>query len=131
MENPRYALTKHLNSTDFDRAVRLVTESLKAEGFGILTEIDVKKTLKSKIDVDFRRYVILGACNPTLAHRALSAEPFVGLLLPCNVVVAEEDAGAIVSIVNPREMFSVVGNADLGPIVDEVDAKLHRVIDSL
>ena len=131
MPEPTYALTKRLTSTGFDGAVQAVTDSLKAEGFGILTEIDVKKTLKSKIEVDFHRYVILGACNPKLAHQALSAEPLVGVLLPCNVVVAEEEGGTVVSIVNPRQMFRVVVNPDLEPIVDEVDAKLHRVIDSL
>lgn len=131
MPEPAYALTKRLTSTGFDGAVQAVTDSLKAEGFGILTDIDVKKTLKSKIDVDFHRYLILGACNPKLAHQALSAEPLVGVLLPCNVVVAEEEGGTVVSIVNPRQMFRVVDNPDLEPIVDEVDAKLHRVIDSL
>ena len=131
MANPSYALTKHLKSVGFDAAIAAVTESLKAEGFGVLTEIDIQKTFKAKLDVDHRRYVILGACNPTLAHRALSADELVGLLLPCNVIVAEEDEGSMVAIVNPREMFKVVENVDLGPIVDEVDAKLHRVIDSL
>lgn len=131
MPDPKYGLTKRLASTQYEDAVQKVTEGLKEEGFGVLTEIDVQKTLKSKLDVDIRRYVILGACSPQLAHRALSAEPLIGLLLPCNVVVAEENGGSIVSVANPREMFRMVDNSDLGPIVDEVDTKLRRVIDRL
>ena len=131
IDSPSYGLTKHLASTSFDRAVQLVTEGLKREGFGVLTEIDVKATLKRKLDVDFRRYTILGACNPALAHQALSAEPLVGLLLPCNVVVAENDGGSTISVVNPREMFRIVENAELETIVAEVDAKIRRVVEGL
>ncbi len=131
MQDPTYGLTKHLASTSFDDAVQAATDALKREGFGILTEIDVKETLKRKLDVEFRRYLILGACNPTLAHRALSAEPLIGLLLPCNVVIAEEGEGTTVSIGNPREMFRVVDNPDLDSIVDEVEAKLRRVVAGL
>ena len=131
MPDPQYGLTKHLTSTGFDNALQVVREGLKAEGFGVLTEIDVKQTLKQKLDVEFRRYVILGACNPPLAHRALLAEPLVGLMLPCNVVVTEDGDGATISIANPREMFRIIDNPDLAPVVDEVDAKLRRVIDSL
>ncbi len=131
MQDPTYALTKRLASTSFEDAVRTATDALKREGFGILTEIDVKETLKRKLDVEFRRYLILGACNPALAHRALSAEPLIGLLLPCNVVIAEEDEGTTVSIGNPREMFRIVDNPDLDNIVDELEAKLRRVVAGL
>ncbi len=131
MQDPTYGLTKRLASTSFDDTVQTVTDALKREGFGILTQIDVKETLKRKLDVEFRRYLILGACNPPLAHRALSAEPLIGLLLPCNVVVAEEDEGTTVSIGNPREMFRIVDNPNLDSVVDEVDTKLRRVIEGL
>ncbi len=131
MQDPTYGLTKRLASTSFDDAVQTATDALKREGFGILTEIDVKETLKRKLDVEFRRYLILGACNPALAHRALSAEPLIGLLLPCNVVIAEEEEGTTVSIGNPREMFRMVDNPDLDDIVDEVEAKLRRVVAGL
>jgi len=104
---------------------------LKAEGFGVLTEIDVKATLKKKLDVDFRPYKILGACNPPLAHKALQGEPLIGLLLPCNVVVFEEDGDAVVSFVNPKEMFKVVENAELQAVAEEVDAKMRRAFEAL
>lgn len=113
-------------------AITKVTNALKNEGFGVLTEINVKETLKKKLDVDFRGYVILGACNPPLAHQALSAEPQIGLLLPCNVVVQEAPQGGIlVTIADPRAMFSLVDNSGLGPIVDETERRLRRVIESL
>ena len=89
----RYALVKELPGMEYDDAVARATESLTDEGFGVLTEIDVKATLKKKLDVDFKRYIILGACNPQLAHQAMSGEPFIGVLLPCNVVVMEREGG--------------------------------------
>jgi uncharacterized protein (DUF302 family) len=99
----RYGFERRLADSTFDQAVEKVTAALKSEGFGVLTEIDVKATLRKKLDVDFRRYVILGACNPNLAHRALAAEPQIGLLLPCNVVVQEApEGGVVVSIADPR-----------------------------
>ena len=132
MSDPEYALTKRLPDVSYDDAVGRVTDALKTEGFGVLTEIDVKATLKKKLDVDFRRYAILGACNPPLAHRSLQNEPLIGLLLPCNVVVSEaEGQGSIVAIANPREMFKVVENPELGSVVDEVDAKLRRVLERI
>jgi uncharacterized protein (DUF302 family) len=113
-------------------AIEKVTAALKNEGFGVLTEINVKDTLKKKLDVDFRGYVILGACHPPLAHKALSAEPQIGLLLPCNVVVQEApEGGAIVTIADPRAMFSLVENPRLAPIVEDAERRLHRVIESL
>jgi uncharacterized protein (DUF302 family) len=127
-----YGFEKRLPGTSFDQAVGRVTAALRSEGFGVLTEIDVKDTLKKKLGVDFRRYVIIGACNPNLAHRALSAEPQIGLLLPCNVVVQETPEGdAIVSILDPRAMFSFVGNEAVAPVAEEADQRLRRVIASL
>lgn len=117
----------------YDQAVAKATEALKAEGFGVLTEIDVKATMKKKLDVDFRRYVILGACNPPLAHQALSTELELGLLLPCNVIVYENDAGgSVVSAMDPEAVIgSVVKNPAMETVAREVTARLHRVIDSL
>lgn len=113
-------------------AVEAITAALKEEGFGILTEIDVKATLKKKIDVDFRPYVILGACNPPLAHRALQTEPLLGLLLPCNVIVYDNgDGTAAVSIMDPIQMASVSDNAELRAVAAEANAKLQRAIGKL
>lgn len=120
--------------TDFDTAIQRVTDALKVEGFGVLTEIDVKATLKKKMDVDFRPYKILGACNPPLAHRALTADSQIGLLLPCNVVVAqsEKEEGVIdVSLVDPISMLGVVTNPDVEPVAKEARAKLERVAEAL
>jgi len=119
-------------STDFDTAIKKVTEQLKEEGFGVLTEIDVKETLKNKIDVDFRKYKILGACNPPNAHKALSNEPYIGLMLPCNVVVQETDDGKIdISAVDPTASMQAVNNKELGEIAQNIRLKLERVINSL
>ncbi|MCL7453087.1 MAG: DUF302 domain-containing protein [Anaerolineae bacterium] len=115
----------------YEEAVEKVTAALKQEGFGVLTEIDVKATLKKKLDADFRRYVILGACNPPLAHRALTAELEIGLLLPCNVIVYEEDGGSVVSIVDPVSMLGVVEDPDLEPVADEARERLRRVAQAL
>lgn len=132
MSETTYGYTKNLGKVDFDGAVEKVTAALKTEGFGVLTEIDVKATLKKKLDVDFRKYKILGACNPPLAHRALSEEALVGLLLPCNVVVFEEaDQTISMSIVNPMEMFKVVSNSKLEEIAGEVNEKLKRVLEAV
>lgn len=133
MEEPAsYGIIRVLPDMDYDEAVQRTTEALSEEGFGVLTEIDVRATMKKKLDVDFRRYVILGACNPPLAHQALLAEPFIGLLLPCNVVVAErEEGGSVVSAVDPKAMFSVVDNDGLGPVAEEVEARLRRVLDRI
>lgn len=117
---------------DFASALARVTDALKVEGFGVLTEIDVKETLKKKLDVDFRPYKILGACNPPLAYRALSAAPEVGLLLPCNVTVAYvEDGVTDVSLVDPIAMLGVVEYADLKPVAQDAAARLDRVAAAL
>jgi len=105
---------------------------LKEEGFGVLTEIDVKATMKKKIDLEFRKYVILGACNPHLASRALAAEPQIGLMLPCNVVVQEDEHnGSIVSIIDPKAMFLFIENDALKPVAAEAEEKLLRVLGKL
>jgi len=125
-------MVKDLPGVDYDDAVSRTTDALKAEGFGVLTTIDVKATMKAKLDVDFRRYVILGACNPPIAHKALSAEPMIGLLLPCNVVVMEsDDGGSVVSMFKPTEGFSLVDNDGVQPLAGEVEERLARVLESL
>ena len=127
----RLGLNVRLN-TDFEEALTRVTAALKAEGFGVLTEIDVKETLKKKLDVDFRPYKILGACNPPLAYRALSAVPEAGLLLPCNVTVSYvEDNVTDVAIIDPLSMLSLVQHPDLEPIAEEARARLDRVAAAL
>lgn len=119
-------------AADYDTAMTRVTEALKAEGFGVLTEIDVKATLKKKLDVDFRRYAILGACNPPLAHRALTTAPEIGLLLPCNVTVEETaDGGTQVSLVDPLAMMGFMNNPELAPVAEEAKARLERVAAAL
>lgn len=120
-------------STDynFEQAIEKVTEELKKEGFGVLTTIDVKDTLKKKIDVDFKKYTILGACNPKLAHGALTVEEELGLLLPCNVIIYEKNDKIIVSIFDPIVMTTLVDNSNLKPVAEEVKSKLQRVIASV
>lgn len=126
-----YYFTKVLTCS-CEEAILKVKDALKTEGFGVLTEIDVKGTLKKKLDVDFRDYRILGACNPTFAHRALEAERHVGLLLPCNVVVQATDEGfSEVSVIDPLAAMQPVKNSDLELVASEVGTKLERVINSL
>ena len=116
----------------FDEALNKVPEALKTEGFGVLTEIDVKETLKRKLDVDFRRYRILGACNPPLAHRALSAEPSIGLLLPCNVVVRVDDADKVqVEFMDPNAVLDLVNKPEISRLAGEVRGRLERVLRAL
>lgn len=116
----------------YEQAIEKATAALKDEGFGVLTEIDVRDTLKKKLDVDFRRYIILGACNPNLAYQALQSELYIGLLLPCNVTVHETDDGrSVVSIVDPISMLGVVDNAALSKVADEAKARLTRVAETL
>jgi uncharacterized protein (DUF302 family) len=118
-------------SLPYERAVEKAVSALKEEGFGVLTEIDVKATMKEKLGVDFRKYVILGACNPPLAHRALSSELEIGLLLPCNVIVYDDDGESVVAILDPRLMARFVDNPELDPVAEEARARLERVIQSL
>lgn len=128
----KYGWEKELPATGYDDAIVRVTDLLKEEGFGVLTQIDVKNTLKQKIDMDFRRYVILGACNPHLASQALQAEPQIGLLLPCNVVVQERDGGgSLVSVADPQAMFQFIENVGLKHVADTAETKLKRVLDKL
>ena len=126
-----YGLRTTIN-VPYEEAIEKTTNALKEEGFGVLTEIDVKATLKKKLDVDFRRYVILGACNPPLAHQALTNELEIGLLLPCNVIVYETDEGqSTISVVNPMAMMSVSDNEALQNVANQAQARLSRVIESI
>ena len=126
-----YGMQAKLN-VPYDEAVEQATAALKEEGFGVLTEIDVKATLKKKIDADFRRYVILGACNPNLAHQALQSQLEVGLLLPCNVIVYETGEGqSVVSIVNPMAMMGVADSEGLNAVAEQANEKLLRVVQKL
>lgn len=116
----------------FDNAIERVTEALKAEGFGVLTEIDIKATLKKKLDVDFYNYKILGACNPPFAYNALQAEDKIGTMLPCNVIIQEREIWKIeISAVDPVASMQAIQNLDLIDIAREVSTKLKRVIDSI
>lgn len=126
----QYGFSKTTDYT-FDQAIEKVTEELKKEGFGVLTTIDVKDTLKKKIDVDFKKYTILGACNPKLAHSALQVEEELGLLLPCNVIVYEKNDKTVVSIFDPRVMTLVIENPEMKPVAEEVKNKLQRVLESV
>jgi len=127
----KYYISKTLPDT-FEAAVEKVTGELKKEGFGILTEIDVQKILKEKLDADLMRYKILGACNPAFAHRALQSEPRIGTMLPCNVIVREtENQEVDVAAVDPLASMQAVENPELETIAKQVQAKLKKVIDSL
>ena len=112
----------------FEQTIEKVTEELKKEGFGVLTTIDVEDTLKKKIDVDFKKYTILGACNPPIAHKALQTEEEIGLLLPCNVIVYEKDDKTNVSVFDPMLMINIIDNEKMEPIAKEVKEKLQRVL---
>ncbi|EID74392.1 hypothetical protein W5A_09159 [Imtechella halotolerans K1] len=126
-----YYFSKTLNTT-FENALDLVIEALKTEGFGVLTQINIKDTLKKKIDVDFRKYVILGACNPQFAHQALESEDKIGVLLPCNVILQELPNGEVeVAAVDPITSMSSVQNEKLGTIAQQVQQKLKNVIKQL
>ena len=126
-----YYFSKTLNAP-FDEAVERVTEELKKEGFGILTDIDVKATLKKKLDVDFKKYRILGACNPPFAYRALQKEDKIGTMLPCNVIVQEQTEGSVeVSAIDPVASMQAIRNPELHDIAQQIQAKLKTVIESL
>ena len=130
--NPVYGFRKTV-SLSVQEADARVREELQREGFGILTEIDVKATLKTKLDVDFKPYKILGACNPPLAHQALLAEEDIGLLLPCNVIVYEgaTEGTSVVSVINPQVQLGITGRDDIAPLAKEVGDRLKRVLDAL
>ncbi len=131
MDKTQYGIGIELE-LDFDSAVERTVERLKDHGFGVLTEIDVKKILKQKLGVDFKNYRILGACNPPLAHKALSAEDEIGLLLPCNVIVYETSKGKVrVSAIDPVAAMSVVGSDAVRSVAEEVSQKLTAVISAL
>ena len=125
-----YHFSKKLD-VPFDQAVTRVTEALKREGFGVLTDIDVTATLKAKLDEDFRPYRILGACNPKLAHRALKLEDKIGTMLPCNVIVQQHEGGVEVSAVDPVASMQAIENPGLAEVAKEVQAKLKHVVESL
>ena len=117
---------------DFEHAVNAVTEALKTEGFGVLTDIDVQATLKKKLGKDMPPYRILGACNPPLAHQALTADPSIGLLLPCNVVVRQDDNGTVhVEFMNPQAVLDLVDNPDVHTLASEVRERLDKVLEAL
>ena len=131
-EKLAYGLTTTVK-LPYEGAVQRVRDALAGEGFGVLSEIDVKATLQKKLGVEFRRYVILGACNPPLAHRALTAERDIGLLLPCNVIVYAADRGdeSVVAAIDPEVSLSRVGNEELRPLAAEVKERLRRVLDAV
>ncbi|MBX6772495.1 MAG: DUF302 domain-containing protein [Chloroflexi bacterium] len=122
-----YGFGIHL-AIPYTAAIERTKAALKEEGFGVLTEIDVRKTMQEKLGADFRPYVILGACNPPLAHRALTTELDIGLLLPCNVVVYEDDGGSVVEVMDPEAALGIVGNPAVAPIAREAKERLQKVI---
>lgn len=126
----QYGFSKTVDLS-FEQTIEKVTAELKKEGFGVLTSIDVKETLKQKINVDFKKYTILGACNPPIAHRALQEEEELGLLLPCNVIVYEKDDKTRVSIFDPMVMTWIVENDQMKSIATEVQEKLQRVLKAI
>ena len=127
----KYYFSKTLNE-DFESVIDKVTEELKKEGFGILTEIDVKETLKKKLDVDFKKYRILGACNPPYAHKALEAEDKIGTMLPCNVIVQQiDDNNVEVAAINPIASMQAVENEELNEVAQEIKSKLEEIVDRL
>lgn len=126
-----YYFNKTLKGS-FDEVISKVTDELKKEGFGILTEIDVKETLKKKLDVDFKKYKILGACNPPYAYKALQAEDKIGAMLPCNVIVIEQAPGQVeVAAIDPIASMQAVSNPNLGKVATEVQSKLKKVVENL
>jgi uncharacterized protein (DUF302 family) len=131
METTNYGFSKVVN-LGYDKAIEKVTEELKKEGFGILTEIDVKETLKKKLDVDFKPYKILGACNPPFAYKALQSEEQIGLMLPCNVIVyVNNDNKTVVAAIDPIASMQAVKNESLGEVAETIQGKLKKVIEKL
>ena len=130
MMKTTYGFGTHLDFS-YEEAVPRVKEALKAEGFGVLTEIDVRATMREKLGAEMEPYIILGACNPPLAHRALTSEPDIGLLLPCNVVVRADGSGSRVDAADPQAMLGIVGSKQLSEVADEAKQRLLRVIAAL
>jgi uncharacterized protein (DUF302 family) len=127
-----YGFTTTLSGVSFDAALARTIDALKVEGFGVLSDIDVQRAMKEKLQVDMPPYRILGACNPPLAHQALQAEPNIGLLLPCNVIVREQSPGSVVvGFLDPQTMVGLVGRDDVRPVADQAEARLRRVCASL
>lgn len=127
-----YGFTTLLKDLSFDQALARTIEALKAEGFGVLSDIDVQRAMKDKLGADMPPYRILGACNPPLAHQALQAEPDIGLLLPCNVIVREETPGrVVVGFLDPQIMVGLVGKAGIKPVADQAEQRLRRVCSAL
>jgi uncharacterized protein (DUF302 family) len=123
----KYGFSKR-TALSFENTITKVTEELKKEGFGVLTTIDVRETMKKKLDVDFPKYVILGACNPPFAHKVLQAEEEVGLLLPCNIIVYEKEGKTNIAAFDPMVMTKIVENSAILPVAQEMKARLERVI---
>jgi uncharacterized protein (DUF302 family) len=127
MEKRRYGLFVR-TALAYEEALAATKAALKEQGFGVLTEIDVAATLKEKLGADFRKYDIIGACNPPLAHRALGAETDIGLLLPCNVIVYEDEGGSVIGALDPREMMAMTGNEALAPVAEEARSRLEKAL---
>jgi uncharacterized protein (DUF302 family) len=125
-----YGITKTIELS-YEEAIEKVTEELKKEGFGVLTTIDVKETLKKKLDVDFQKYIILGACNPPLAYEALKAEEQIGLLLPCNFIIYEKEGKTIVSAFNPATIAAISNNKKLNELSAKLNEKIYKVIEKI
>lgn len=126
-----YYISKQLKNTTFENAISKVTESLKEQGFGVITEIDVKETMKKKLDIDFRRYKILGACNPTFAHKALEVEDKIGTMLPCNVIIQENGDMIEVAAVRPISSMMAINNDKLAEIAIEIEKRLEKVVEKI
>ena len=125
-----YGFTKEVDMS-FEEVIEIVTEELKKEGFGVLTMIDVKEKFKEKLGIDFKKYVILGACNPSSAHKAILAEENIGLMLPCNVIIYEKENKTEISIIKPTVAMSMVNNETLNEIAKKIEKKLENVIDAI
>jgi uncharacterized protein (DUF302 family) len=128
---PAYGVTRQLGDIDFEQAREAVEKALASQGFGVLTRIDMQATMKAKLDVDMEPYLILGACNPPLAHQALTAEFPIGLLLPCNVVLARTTEGVVVSAMDPQKMFDLVNRPELEPMALEVRQRLEAALEAI
>jgi len=126
----KYSFSKVVSLT-YEQAIEKVTDELKKSGFGVLTSIDVKETMKKKLNIDFPKYVILGACNPPFAHLALQADEQIGLLLPCNIIVYEKDDKTVVSVFDPMVMMKIMDNEAMRPIAEEVKQRLEMVLEAI